>query len=339
LPSLENQPTNNSVCLACDLFRDLKPSNLGFGTGDVIQLFDFGLCRELPKPKGQAVHDEDMQDDETFHMSGVGTQRYMSPETLNSTRRYNAKSDCFSLSVVCLEMMTWRKPFQEYSAEEHIKFVAGLGERPKLVKDRDEMEISEGETDDEFSDVSDKSLVRLPSRRLRPVLVSDWPEGMADLLEQAWAHDVAERLTMQSIFERLGSILERFDSAPTPDRSQDPAPRQLQQTEDCQNNNYYGLRKWEETEVVLEFPSHFTPRHQMSARSRHRQYQEQQLVQFPLKATRNSELPLSLSGPSLDDSEDRWFCGGDRQSDASSSMQELTMTSASTTLHDSTSTP
>ncbi|CAB9531496.1 protein kinase sgk-1 (Partial), partial [Seminavis robusta] len=33
------------------VYRDLKPSNLGFRERDVIQLFDFGLCRELPKPK------------------------------------------------------------------------------------------------------------------------------------------------------------------------------------------------------------------------------------------------------------------------------------------------
>jgi serine/threonine protein kinase len=311
---------------------------LGFREGDVIQIFDFGLCRELPKPKGQAVHDEDMQGEETFHMSGVGTQRYMSPETLNSTRRYNLKTDVYSLSMVCLEMMTWKKPFLEYSPDEHTKLVAGRGDRPKLVTDISEMEAAELEIDDEFSDVSDKSLEILPSKRLRPVLVSDWPEGLADLLQQAWAHDVSERLTMQSVLERLGFIIKQLDSAPKPERPQDPPPRH--QTDDWHNNddNYDRSGEWEEGEVVLEFPSHFTPRHQLSARSRHRQYQEQQRERLPLKPTLNHDLPHSLSGPFPDDSEDHWFCGGDRQSDASSSMPELTMTSASTTLHDSTST-
>lgn len=59
---------------------DLKPQNLGFRERDVIQLFDFGLCRELPKPKGQSER-ENLEDEETFHMSGVGTQRYMAPGT------------------------------------------------------------------------------------------------------------------------------------------------------------------------------------------------------------------------------------------------------------------
>jgi serine/threonine protein kinase len=319
----------------------LKPSNLGFSEGEVIQLFDFGLCRELPNTKGQAVHDEDMQDvsEETFHMSGVGTQRYMSPETLNSTRRYNLKTDVYSLSMVCLEMMTWKKPFLEYSPDEHTRLVAGLGERPKLVTNMNEIESAEEATDDELSDVSGESRLKPPSKRLQPVLVSDWPEGLADLLQQAWAHDVAERLTMQSIFDRLGTILEHFASAPMPEQPQDIPPRSAQQTEDWHINDNYGLGKWEGAEVVLEFPSHFTPRHQMSARSRHMEYQEQQRVRLlPQKLIQNYEHPDTSSGPSQDDSEDRWFGGGDRQSEASSSIQELTMTSASTTLCDSTST-
>lgn len=65
---------------------DLKPTNIGFkkslieGEEDILQLYDFGLCRELPKPQGQTHHDDELEDEETFHMSGVGTQRYMAPE-------------------------------------------------------------------------------------------------------------------------------------------------------------------------------------------------------------------------------------------------------------------
>jgi serine/threonine protein kinase len=60
------------------IFRDLKPDNIGIAmntggeSGTVVKLFDFGLCRELP----QAAPEEN----KVFHMSGVGTRRYMAPE-------------------------------------------------------------------------------------------------------------------------------------------------------------------------------------------------------------------------------------------------------------------
>lgn len=53
------------------LYRDLKPDNIGIlvtnGT-QVVKIFDFGLCRELPE--------ECPVDTKVFHMSGVGTRRY-----------------------------------------------------------------------------------------------------------------------------------------------------------------------------------------------------------------------------------------------------------------------
>lgn len=68
------------------IFRDLKPDNIGIATSRsnseiggknvadpvVVKLFDFGLCRELPKAAPA--------EEEVFHMSGVGTRRYMAPE-------------------------------------------------------------------------------------------------------------------------------------------------------------------------------------------------------------------------------------------------------------------
>lgn len=53
------------------LYRDLKPDNIGIQTVDgrqVVKIFDFGLCRELPE--------ECPVDTKVFHMSGVGTRRY-----------------------------------------------------------------------------------------------------------------------------------------------------------------------------------------------------------------------------------------------------------------------
>lgn len=51
------------------VYRDLKPSNIGFCPDNVVKLFDFGLCRELPTGAERSL-------DKVFVMSGgVGTYR------------------------------------------------------------------------------------------------------------------------------------------------------------------------------------------------------------------------------------------------------------------------
>lgn len=53
------------------IFRDLKPQNIGFKDTHTIQLYDFGLCRELPDPRPNG------HDDDVYLMSDAGTRRYM----------------------------------------------------------------------------------------------------------------------------------------------------------------------------------------------------------------------------------------------------------------------
>jgi serine/threonine protein kinase len=51
------------------LYRDLKPTNIGFGLEDEVKLFDFGLCRELPEGADRSMS-------AVYDMSGgVGTYR------------------------------------------------------------------------------------------------------------------------------------------------------------------------------------------------------------------------------------------------------------------------
>lgn len=354
------------------VYRDLKPQNLGFRERNTIQLFDFGLCRELPKPKGQC-HGENLEDEETFHMSGVGTQRYMAPEILN-TRQYNLKADVFSWAMVALEMMTWEKPFSEYSPKEHEKFVAGMGERPKLINNNtdrnkakakpmlksiltffDRNEADEAAKDNlsgkdwthasadskqqqqsessevlksllTFFDRTDDDKAAAPAAKDSPcdqgdttaseqqqseskqdkkqaqvVDVQNWPSGMADLLEESWSQDVVGRLTIKSVLERMGAILAESQSL-----LDDSSAKQLDKSRQNQ----------EEAEVVLEFPSHFSPRHPLLETQRDHSKPKLQ----PVQTTRDDSVS--------------WF--GDRQSlDASNSLQELTMTSTSTTIYDS----
>jgi serine/threonine protein kinase len=89
------------------MYRDLKPDNVGF-KGDDIQLFDFGLCRELP---------EDSPNQETlFLMSGVGTRGFMAPEIINGSR-YNAKADVYSFAMVLYEILSLERLSDVYSKE------------------------------------------------------------------------------------------------------------------------------------------------------------------------------------------------------------------------------
>mmetsp|Transcript_2115 Transcript_2115/g.4967 ORF Transcript_2115/g.4967 Transcript_2115/m.4967 type:complete len:407 (+) Transcript_2115:189-1409(+) len=105
------------------IYRDLKPSNIGFDMEGTVKLFDFGLARELPAHR---------DDGEEFQMSSrVGTPRYMSPEVFLG-ERYNEKADVYSFSLVVWEMFALAKPFEEMSVVQFQKSVL-LGEkRPEL---------------------------------------------------------------------------------------------------------------------------------------------------------------------------------------------------------------
>jgi serine/threonine protein kinase len=105
------------------IYRDLKPQNIGFKEDDTIQLFDFGLCRELPEPQGFP--------DETFKMSDAGTRRYMSPEIyLSST--YNLKSDVYSWALVTYQLFSHETPYAHLSDGDFQAYVVGQGLRPKI---------------------------------------------------------------------------------------------------------------------------------------------------------------------------------------------------------------
>jgi serine/threonine protein kinase/uncharacterized Fe-S cluster protein YjdI len=125
--------------LACDIasalsyvhehnlvFRDLKPDNCGIGAHGRMKLFDFGLCRELPK---QITSSSSRGKDPVFRMSGVGTRRYMSPEMILGTG-YNQKVDCYSWSMVFYEMLSLQKPYASYNREVHRILVCENEERP-----------------------------------------------------------------------------------------------------------------------------------------------------------------------------------------------------------------
>ncbi|CAJ1957208.1 unnamed protein product [Cylindrotheca closterium] len=104
------------------IFRDAKPQNIGF-LGDRVQLFDFGLSRELP------LLDTSAQ----FEMSGkVGTLRYMAPEVATN-KPYGVSADVYSWAMVSYEILSLVKPFDGWTREMHASFVCLQGQRPDMV--------------------------------------------------------------------------------------------------------------------------------------------------------------------------------------------------------------
>jgi len=106
------------------IFRDLKPSNVGFDENGDVKLFDFGLARELP---GKSCETNDV-----YRMSGkIGTLRYMAPECALQNM-YNLKADVYTWSLVYYHMMSLQKPYEGYGTDLHLALVCKLGDRPHV---------------------------------------------------------------------------------------------------------------------------------------------------------------------------------------------------------------
>jgi serine/threonine protein kinase len=145
------------------VFRDLKPDNVGFKRDGTTQIFDFGLCRELPEQM-RSFDDENV----VFHMSSVGTRRYMAPETVIRTG-YNLKVDVYSWAMVLYEMLALKRPYNLYNREVHKILVCEGGQRPCL----------------------------------EPY----WPNEVRDLMARAWEQSPADRPSMTQILVTLEPLV------------------------------------------------------------------------------------------------------------------------------------
>lgn len=103
--------------------RDLKPANIGFGINGDIQIFDFGLSRELPKVS---------PGEEAFLYLSAGSLPYMAPEVAKS-KPHNQAADVFSFSIVLWQMITCKeKPYPNAtSSKSLIRHVFKDHKRPR----------------------------------------------------------------------------------------------------------------------------------------------------------------------------------------------------------------
>ena len=158
------------------IFRDLKPQNVGLKIEDgetIVQLFDFGFCRELPsaRPSYSSIPSTDSHESEdaVYYMSGKGSLMYLAPEVLGSGR-YNQKVDCYSYAMVLYELLTLNKPFHA-AANINVfrELICHHKARPSL----------------EFSDI---------------------PTSIQNLIRHAWDDSVYDRWTMSKTCDRLEEI-------------------------------------------------------------------------------------------------------------------------------------
>ena len=165
---------------------------------DVLQLFDFGLARELDEPAENTTR--------LYSLSASGTRRYMAAEIFNPPGKYNYKADTYSFAMVFYEMLSLRKPFADFTCQLHDELVCRLGGRPRL----DDITWPH----EQLEDISDNSNSKKSIPQMDPVAINTsrrLAKDLEGLLHQAWNHDPYQRLSMVQVYDRLQGILEAHD--------------------------------------------------------------------------------------------------------------------------------
>jgi serine/threonine protein kinase len=111
--------------------RDLKPDNIGFDPHGVLKVFDFDIARVAPPPT-TTQHTAAYDPDETFRMTGrVGSPRYMSPECAKK-EDYNLTTDVYSYGLLCHQILTLEKPYDDIHDDDHDEYVFHRHVRPHI---------------------------------------------------------------------------------------------------------------------------------------------------------------------------------------------------------------
>jgi TolB-like protein/Flp pilus assembly protein TadD/predicted Ser/Thr protein kinase len=85
------------------IHRDIKPENILMTLDGDTLVADFGIARALGSPSESRLTQAGL---------ALGTPAYMAPEQATGERGVDARTDQYSLAVVCYEMLTGRPPFE-----------------------------------------------------------------------------------------------------------------------------------------------------------------------------------------------------------------------------------
>jgi serine/threonine protein kinase len=90
-----------------------------------IKIFDFGLAKELTEKLRNG--------DGTFNLTGMtGSLPYMAPEVANA-KPYNATCDSYSFAILLWEMMSLKRPYEQYTPTSlREKVYNGAHKRPPI---------------------------------------------------------------------------------------------------------------------------------------------------------------------------------------------------------------
>ena len=150
------------------LHRDIKPCNIFLDAAGNIKVGDFGLAKELDAC-------------DQFATTNVGTPFYMSPELI-SEKRYNEKSDVWSIGCLVYELCALRPPFEALN-------VVSLGQKITLGRfARIPQRYS-----DELHDIIKRMLTLSPTERPSVVQLLEHPRLQRYLATRAPPVAAAER--------------------------------------------------------------------------------------------------------------------------------------------------
>jgi len=103
---------------------------------------------------------------DVFKLTGcAGTLRYMAPEVVQR-KKYGMSADVFSFGILFWQILSCDLPFSKFSPKRHYDLVV--------------------------------------QNRERPMLDSNWPSEWSSLINNCWAHEINERLSMTAVMNILG---------------------------------------------------------------------------------------------------------------------------------------
>ena len=152
------------------LFRDLKPTNVGFDSMGVLKLFDFGFAICVPPPESSSTCIKKLDDgmNSCVLYNKCGTLRYMAPEVGMETG-YGFPADIHSFGILLWQICALKKPFHDVkSADQFHKVVFLNGTRPQLSK--------------------------------------RWPQVLSDIMTSCWSISASDRPDMRHVRTALSNI-------------------------------------------------------------------------------------------------------------------------------------